>query len=240
VRTAAARSCSRSLHKKARRDGRLTGASFDDGEHKDMDCPGAMSCRGQLHTRLNWLAAWPRAQWCVATAVLVHARPHHARSAGRLVSRGAARGGAAVHPPFPAQQSTARRPVPTQVPRTATAAHKGMSGPGAPSRRGAAVLQRERQHTGRVILATRLNVVGASQERDQVGGKERAAAVVLTMGRQCSRGRLDEEVHVGEVGVHGGGLPQLCLLLHGRLSVLPARCGGGAPSFFSSPGAHRG
>jgi hypothetical protein len=49
-----------------------------------------------------------------------------------------------------------------------------MSGPGAPSHRGAAVLWREGQHTGRVIMATRLDVAGASQERDQGVGKERA------------------------------------------------------------------
>jgi hypothetical protein len=51
----------RSLHKKARRDGWLTGASLGDGEHKDMDCPGATNCRGRLHKRLGWPAAWPRA-----------------------------------------------------------------------------------------------------------------------------------------------------------------------------------
>jgi hypothetical protein len=50
-----------SLHKKARRDGWLTGASFDDGEHKDMDCPGATSRRGRLYARLVWPAASPRA-----------------------------------------------------------------------------------------------------------------------------------------------------------------------------------
>jgi hypothetical protein len=124
---------------------------------------------------------------------------------GRLVYRGAARGGAAAHSSFPTQQFTARRPVPTRDPRTATTAHKGMSGPGAPFRRGAAVLRRDGQHTGRVFMATRLDVARASQERDQGGGKERTAAVALTLGRQCSRGRLSVEVHVGEVGVNGGG-----------------------------------
>jgi hypothetical protein len=118
--------------------------------------------------------------------------------------------------------------------------HKGMRGSGAPSRRGAAVLRRDGQHTVKVYRATRLDVAGASQERDQGGGKDRAAAVVLTMGRRCSRGWLGEEVHAGGVGVHDVGLPQLRHLVHGRLAVLPARRGGGAPSFFSSSGARRG
>jgi hypothetical protein len=230
-----------SLHKKARRDGRLTGVSFDDGEHKNMDCPGATRRRGRLYARLGWPAARPRARcgaWpqpCSRTRGLTMPTRR-----GRLVSRGAARDGAAAHPPFPAQQSTARRPVSRQVPRTATAAHKGMSGPGAPARRGTTVLRHEGQHTGRVIMATRLDIAGASQERDQGGGKERTTAAVLTMGRRCSHGRLGGEIHVGGVGVRGGGLPQLRLLAHGRSSVLPARRGGGAPSFSSSHGAHRG
>jgi hypothetical protein len=163
--------CSRSLHNKARRDGRLTGASFGDGEHKDIDCPGATSRRGRLHAQLGWPAAWSRERrgaWpqpCLRTRGLsMPARR------GRLVSRGVARGGAAVQPPFPAHQSMARRSIPTLGPRTVTVAHKGMSGPGAPSRRGAAVLRREGQHTGRVNMATRLDVAGASQERDRVGG----------------------------------------------------------------------
>jgi hypothetical protein len=44
-----------------------------------------------------------------------------------------------------------------------------MSGPGVPSRRGAAVLRRDGQHTGKVIRATRLDVAGASQEADHGG-----------------------------------------------------------------------
>jgi hypothetical protein len=57
-----------------------------------------------------------------------------------------------------------------------------MRGPGVPSRRGAAVLRRDGQHTGKVNRATRLDVTGASQDGDQGEGKDKAAAVVLTMG----------------------------------------------------------
>jgi hypothetical protein len=85
------------------------------------------------------------------------------------------------------------------------AVHKGMSGPGAPFRRGAAVLRRDGQHTGRVFMATHLDIARASQEREQGGGKERTATVALTLGRRCSRGWLSVEVHVSEVDVHGGG-----------------------------------
>jgi hypothetical protein len=54
-------------------------------------------------------------------------------------------------------------------------------------------------------LAARLNAAGASQERDQGGGKGRTAAVVLTSGRRCSRSRIGVDVHVGEVGIHSDG-----------------------------------
>jgi hypothetical protein len=56
-------------------------------------------------------------------------------------------------------------------------------------------------------MATHLDIAGASQERDQGGGKERTATVVLMSGRQCSRSRLGVDVHSGEVGVYGGGAP---------------------------------
>jgi hypothetical protein len=46
---------------KSLREGRLTGATLGDGEHKDMGCPGATNRRGQLHARLDWSAARSRA-----------------------------------------------------------------------------------------------------------------------------------------------------------------------------------
>jgi hypothetical protein len=87
----------------------------------------------------------------------------------RLVTRGATRGAAAAQPPIPAQEFHGSTAGSTQDPRTATAVLKGMSGPGVPSRRGAAVLRRDGQHTGKVIRATRLDVAGASQEADHGG-----------------------------------------------------------------------
>jgi hypothetical protein len=53
------------------------------------------------------------------------------------------------------------------------------------------------------------NAVGARQRSNQGGGKRKRAAVVLTSGRWCSRGRLEDGRWRGEgvrggVGVHGG------------------------------------
>jgi hypothetical protein len=178
---------------------------------------------------------------CVATVVLAHARPRHARSAqsSGVQRRSARRGGGATTQLCTRFHGSTVGSI--HNPCTATAALKSMGGSGAPSRRSTAVLRRDGQHPGKINRATRLYVAGASQERDQGGGKDRAVAVVLTMGRRCSRGRPGVGVRVGEVGVHDGGLPQLWLLVRGRLAALPVRRGGGAlPPFFSSSGARRG
>jgi hypothetical protein len=112
---------------------------------------------------------------CVATAVLAHARPRHARSAQPSGDqRHSARwgDGATAHPCTRFHGSTAGS---IHDPRTATAALKSMSGSGAPSRRDMTVLRRDGQHPGKIYRAMRLDVAGASQERDQGGGKDRAA-----------------------------------------------------------------
>jgi hypothetical protein len=71
-----------------------------------------------------------------------------------------------------------------------------MKSPGAPTRRGAAVLRLDGQHTGRARFpAVRLDVAGPTQESIQGGREEEGGRGVLTSGQWCSRGRL---------GVDGG------------------------------------
>jgi hypothetical protein len=83
-----------------------------------------------------------------------------------------------------------------------------MNGPGAPTHRGASVLQLEGQHTGRSRFpAARLNVAGPSQESIQGGREGEDGRGVFTSGWRCSRGRLEVGVHVGAVDVPGGGVP---------------------------------
>jgi hypothetical protein len=77
-----------------------------------------------------------------------------------------------------------------------------MGGPRAPHERDAAVLRLEGQHPG---MATRRRTPTPSvlnREELKEGGKGKAAAVVLTSGRRCSRSRL-EGGGVVEVGVPG-------------------------------------
>jgi hypothetical protein len=104
------------------------------------------------------------APWCVATAVLAHARPRHARSAqsSGVQRRSTRRGGGATTIPCTKFHGSMASSI--QDPRTVTAVLKGMSGPGAPSCRGAVVLRRDGRHTGKVNRMMRLDVTGASQE----------------------------------------------------------------------------
>jgi hypothetical protein len=85
-------------------------------------CPGATNRRGGFTRGSADRRPGPeRASRCVAIAVLVHARPCHAYSAQppgiqrRVTER---LGGA---PNFPCKQTSARRPVHSHRPRTATA-----------------------------------------------------------------------------------------------------------------------
>jgi hypothetical protein len=59
------RRCSCSLHKKVRRDGRHTGSTLGDGEHKDMGLSRSYESSRRLHARLSRPAAWPRARVAV-------------------------------------------------------------------------------------------------------------------------------------------------------------------------------
>jgi hypothetical protein len=95
------------------------------------------------------------------------------------------------HTWVPCKQDTTRWTAHRHYSSHGDGKHKGMSGPGAPIRRRAAVLRREGQHTGMVNMVARLDVVGASQERDQGGGKGRTVAV-------CSR-RVGGVVVAGSV-----------------------------------------
>jgi hypothetical protein len=73
---------------------------------------------------------------------------------------------------------------------------ESMKSPGAPTRRGVAVLRLDGQHTGRARFpAVRLDVAGPTQESIQGGREEEGGPEVLTSGRRCSLGRL---------GVDGG------------------------------------
>jgi hypothetical protein len=96
-----------------------------------------------------------------------------------------------------------------------------MNGLGAPTRRGAAVLRLEGQHTGRSRSpATRLDVTGPSHESIQGGREGEDGRGVLTSARWCSRGRLGVVVHVGVVDVPGGGIPS-ALVPWSRTALAP-------------------
>jgi hypothetical protein len=125
-----------------------------------------------------------------------------------------------------------------------------MNGPGAPTRRGAVVLQLEGQHTGRSRFpAARLDVAGPSQESIQGGREGEDGRGVLTTGRRCSHGRLEVVVHISAVDVPSGGIPSAPVPWSRttlaptarrlpswrsleRPSVFSVRRGGGAPHSF--------
>jgi hypothetical protein len=66
-----------------------------------------------------------------------------------------------------------------------------MKSPGAMTRRGAAVLRLDGQHTGKSSFPTaRLNVAGPTQESIRGGREEEDGRGALTSGRRCSRARL--------------------------------------------------
>jgi hypothetical protein len=149
-----------------------------------------------------------------------------------LVARGTARGEAATHPSIPAQETTARRPVPNTFlawrqrrPRARTAQEPPPSRYGSPAARWPASrhdLEGDASQRRRIITGKR------PRERREQGGR-----AVLTVGWQCSRGRLGEGVCAGGVHVHAGGRPpQLRLLAPGWLASSLPRCGAAAARSF--------
>jgi hypothetical protein len=136
---------------------------------------------------------------------LRHARPRNVRPAQPPEGQGRCskqRGGAprSLH-----KTGTARWPVNTKAHLTATASSGAC--PGAPTRRGAARLRLDGQHTGKIrVPAARFDVAGPALEGIQEGREEvKMDTTALTSGRRCRRGRLGEGCHVGGVDVHGGG-----------------------------------
>jgi hypothetical protein len=85
----------------------------------------------------------------------------------------------------------------------------GMDGPRAPLNRGAAVLRLEGRQPSKDTRRRTLTPPVPNREEIKEGGKRKRAAVMLTSGRWCSRGRLEDghwrgEGVRGDVGVHGG------------------------------------
>jgi hypothetical protein len=116
-----------------------------------MYCQGALTRQGRPLVQLDWPAAKSRArggvrgpQPCLRTRGL--AMP---AQRGRLETRGAARDGASAHKRPLQKRSTARRPASTRDSSHNDSELRSMSGLGAWTRRGAAVLRLDGQHTGR-------------------------------------------------------------------------------------------
>jgi hypothetical protein len=111
--------------------------------------------------------------------------------------------------------------------------------PGAPTRREAAGLRLDGQHTGKIwVPAARLDVTGPALE-DIQGGKEEVKMdmAALTSGRRCRRGRPGEGGHVGGVVSTAAASSQLLSLAHRRPPV-PRHGVAAASLLFFSPVAH--
>jgi hypothetical protein len=85
----------------------------------------------------------------------------------------------------------------------------GMDGPRAPLNRGAVVLRLEGRQPGKDTRRRTPAPPVPNREEIKEGGERKRAVVVLTSGRWCSRGRLEDgrwrgEGVRGDVGVHGG------------------------------------
>jgi hypothetical protein len=187
-----------------------TVTSRGDGEPRDTDCSGALTCRGRPHAQVDWLVAKSRVrggvrgpQSCLHTCGAMPARR------GRLETKGVARDGAT------ARRRTnvpCRRYHGSTVGSHTRSSHgdgglRGMSGLGAPLYRGAAVLRLDGQHSGRFTWR-RISTQPEHPGRDQGGEEVKTAVAALTLGRQCSRGRLQEDGWCSVV-MHGGGVPAL-------------------------------
>jgi hypothetical protein len=111
----------------------FAGETHGDGEHKDMEGPGATSRRGRPQAQRLSCDLVQSMPWCVATAVLAHARPRRARSMQPSGSqrRSSKRGSDA--PTIPCTRQHGATAGSKHLPRTATAAPKSTNGSGAPS-----------------------------------------------------------------------------------------------------------
>jgi hypothetical protein len=154
-----------------------------------------------LAARLAGGLAWSsrdvrRPKPCVA-----HARPRLARSAQPPGNQGCVtrRSGSAQHPLHSALGSKAGDH------RWSSHGDSGpgdMDGPRAPHNRGAAVLRLEGRQPGKDTQRRTPTPPVPNREEIKEGGKRKRAAVMLTSGRRCSRGRLEDGRWHGE-GVHG-------------------------------------
>jgi hypothetical protein len=144
---------------------------------------------------------WP--QPCVA-----HARPRLARSAQPPGNQGRVtrRSGGARHPLHSALGSKAGD---HRWSSHGDGGPGGMDGPRAPHNRGAAVLRLEGRQPGMDMRRRTPTPPVPNRKEIKEGGKRKRAAVMLTSGRRCSRGMLEDgrwrgECVRGDVGVLGG------------------------------------
>jgi hypothetical protein len=164
----------------------------------------AASLAARLAGGLAWSSRdvrWPKP--CVA-----HARPRLARSTqppgnqGRITRRS----GSAQHPLHSALGSKAGD---HRWSSHGDGGPGGMDGPRAPQNCSAAVLRLEGRQPGKDTRRHTPTPPVPNREEIKEGGKRKRAAVMLTLGRRCSRGRLEDgrwrgEGVRGEVGVLGG------------------------------------
>jgi hypothetical protein len=141
---------SRSLHTKAQHVGRFTWTSHGDGEHKDMEGPGAASCRGRPQAHLASLR--PRPECAVVRG--------HSRACARAASPCPL--GAAIWRPEAQLEARRRRThqslhkKPRHDGRSQTLSSHGDGGAQederlrSPLRRGTAVLRLDGQHPGMI------------------------------------------------------------------------------------------
>jgi hypothetical protein len=125
-----------------------------------------------------------------------------------LLARGASRGGAAAHD-VPCNNKLGSKAGDLRWSSHSDGGPGGMDGPRAPLDRGAAVLRLEGSHPGRDTRRRTPTSPVPHREGTKEGGKRKMAAVVLTLGRRCSRGRLEGrrwrgEGVLGDVDDHGG------------------------------------
>jgi hypothetical protein len=170
-----------------------------------------------------------------------------ARWRSHLETRDAARGSAvAHHVPCRENHRLYSRQSQRHIARRRRAQGHERPRSSTPSRGGSSAARRPAHRQDH--QAAHLNAAGSTLSKNQGGEKAKMAKVALTLGRWCSRGRLDVDVHGGDASSASASRTQTVLLIgmaapvlaaqapvHGRPPVLPARRGGSAPYFFSPP-----